>query len=149
MRNAPQLRNLRALADAQALLTAQARMETADSLAHESKARAALADQKSLLQTSLREWVLHIESQMLEPQQLQRLGASIAHQDDRHMELDKEVAAAASATDDSRQKLAMADAHGKLTAESIRKLVKFSVRRRDEAGARALEDRVAFVWSQA
>lgn len=149
MRNASRLRALRTLMDTQELLTANARQTAAESLARETKLRAALADQEKTLETSLRDWASYLASGIPDTQQLQRLGTFIARQDLQRAELAGEVDTAASTTDASRLAVATADAHTRLTGDALKAVRKSAARDRDEAAAEALEHRMAYDRSRA
>jgi hypothetical protein len=149
MRDASRLKGLRALLNAQELVTSHARQTAAENLARETKLRAALSDQEAMLESSLHDWSSHLASRMLEPQQIQRLGAAITRQDAQRTELAGNVDVAASATEAARRSVATADAHARLTGDAAKALRKSMSRDRDEAAAEALEDRMAYNWSQA
>lgn len=149
MRRLANLRAYRALVDAQKLMAAHARQVAADDLARETHLRAALKDQEIKLETSLEDWSSCLGSQKLDPQQLQRLGADITRLDLQRTRLAEDVEAAAFTTDAARLRVAAADTQARLGGDALKDMKKAAARDRDETAARSLEDRIAYIWSEA
>jgi hypothetical protein len=146
LRKLPDLKTYRALMNAQKLLAAHARQIATDDLAHETRLRSTLNDKEAKLEASLADWSFCLNSQRPDPQQLQRMAASVAHLDAERTKLAGDVEAAAAVTEAALLRVATTEAQVRVSRDVLKDSRRTVAKSRDEAAARSLEDRIAFVW---
>ncbi len=148
MRKLAILRSYHAVLSAQELLSAHARQTNAECLAREAKAELELRKQEAVLEEAIQDWSSYLTAAIAEPQQLQRLGATIAQHDMKRTDLVLDAETAKSNANTSRLAAGTAAAHVQLTRHVLKGLRNSLRDQRDEATAQVTEDRTTYAWTQ-